>query len=68
MRLQKDHDFIDVPLDRIYFVVVDNSQGVAVLGPWFTSLLLFIVGYPKKGRNQKNHYCTKPSQVLDKYK
>jgi hypothetical protein len=59
--LQKDHDCIGVPLDRRYFVVVDNKSGVAVLGPWFTSLLLFIVGFPKKGRNKKNHYCTKVS-------
>ena len=65
--MQKDHDCLGVSLDRRYFVIVDNLQGATKLGAWFSSLLLFIVGYPKKGSNKKNHYCTKVTEVLAKY-
>ena len=65
--MHNDYDGLGVPLDRRYFVVVDNYEGSVGLGSWFSSLLLFIVGYPRKGNNRKNHYCTKPSEVTQKY-
>lgn len=63
-QFQKDHDSLGVVLDRRYFIVVDNLSGSIALGPWFSSLLLFIVGYPRKGSNKKNYYCTSPREVL----
>ena len=57
--LQKETDTLGQPLDKRYFVVVDNIKGVVILGPEFSSLLMFIVGYPKRGSNKKNHYCKK---------
>lgn len=60
VQMHNDYDGLGVPLDRRYFVVVDNSEGAVSLGSWFTSLLLFIVGYPNEGKNKKNHYCANP--------
>ena len=55
-------------MNRRYFVVVDNFKGAVILGPEFSSLLMFIVGYPKAGPNKKNHYCSTPIEVVEKYK
>ena len=48
-------------------MLVDNNEGLVTLGPEFSSLLMFIVGYPKIGPNKKNHYCTNSKEVLKKY-
>ena len=66
--MQKETDTLGLPLDRRYFVVVDNIKGTVMLGPEFSSLLMFIVGYPRKGVNKKNHYCKRSSDVIEKYK
>lgn len=55
-------------MNKRYFVVVDNSDGPVSLGPVFSSLLMFIVGYPRIGPNKKNHYCSTVSDVLEKYR
>lgn len=42
-------------------------KGTVMLGSEFSSLLMFIVGYPRKGVNKKNHYCRRANDVIDKY-
>lgn len=66
--MQKEVDTLGQPLDKRYFVVVDNIKGAVVLGSEFSSLLMFIVGYPRKGPNKKNHYAKKISDVVGKYR
>lgn len=38
-----------------------------MLGPQFSSLMMFVVGYPRYGKNKKNHYCKRGQQVIEKY-
>lgn len=66
--MQKETDTLGHPLNKRFFVVVDNIKGTVVLGPEFSSLVMFIVGYPRKGENKKNYYCKRTADVVERYR
>ena len=54
---------IPSPFER-KFVVADNFRGPVKLGSYFTSTSIYLVGYPKSGKNQSNIYCENIDSVL----
>lgn len=55
--MQQETSTLGFVLNQRFFVIVDNRYGEVTLGTDFASILMTVVGYPKKGKNMKNRYC-----------
>lgn len=67
-QLQQETSTLGFVLNQRFFVIVDNKYGEVTLGADFASLWMTIVGYPKIGKNKKNKYFERPSEVIKFFK
>lgn len=65
--MQQETATLGSKFNQRFFVIVDNKGGEVVLGPEFGSILMTIVGYPRVGKNRKNHYFDKPKDIITFY-
>jgi hypothetical protein len=66
-QMQQDTATLGFRLTQRFFVVVDNAQGEVLLGPEFASILMTVVGYPRRGSNKQNRYFEHPPEILAYY-
>lgn len=66
--MQQETSTLGFVLNQRFFVIVDNKYGEVTLGADFASLLMTIVGYPRIGKNKKNKYYEKPSEIIQLFK